>query len=214
MADSPKTGNQEFGDLLREAREDRGMSRRDLADATNLSYPYISQLETGYRMPSPAAIQTLSRVLGVSLDAIFAAITGPAEPPAPEPRFGARATPAGWVQNPSYDSSRGGAQVAGGAAPPSAAGDAAGAAVSSVAESFREPPAPLLLGAPAPATAAPSGQTGMSSAPATTMVGSVSAAVDVLLRLSPDLRLAALAEVQSQIVDSVVAERVEQGRHP
>ena len=49
-----------------ERRERLGMSRRDLAEATGLSYPYISQLETGYRQPSPAAIQKLADALQFS----------------------------------------------------------------------------------------------------------------------------------------------------
>ena len=219
MADSPKTGNQEFGDLLREAREDRGMSRRDLAEATSLSYPYISQLETGYRMPSPAAIQTLSRVLGVSLDAIFAAITGPAAPP-PQPTISARAAPAGWVQNSSYNSGRAVAPpAAGGSARPAAAGGAiaagssaaggsAGPAAAARAESYQQRPGPLLPSAPAP-----SGSTSTGPAVQDTMFGGVSAVVDILLGLPTDQRLAALAEIQAQIVDSVVADRLEQNRH-
>ncbi len=74
MAESPKTGSRQFGDLLRRARERRGMSRRDVAEATELSYPYISQLETGYRQPSPAAIQSLASALHISLDEMFDAM--------------------------------------------------------------------------------------------------------------------------------------------
>ena len=74
MAESSKTGSQAFGDLLRQGRERLGMSRRDLAEAADLSYPYISQLETGYRQPSADAIRNLAGVLKISLDDIFAAM--------------------------------------------------------------------------------------------------------------------------------------------
>jgi transcriptional regulator with XRE-family HTH domain len=74
MATNPKTGSEEFGELLRRSRERLGMSRRDLVEATGLSYPYISQLETGYRQPSPAAIQKLADALQLSLDDLFSAM--------------------------------------------------------------------------------------------------------------------------------------------
>ena len=74
MATNPKTGSEEFGELLRRSRERLGMSRRDLVAATGLSYPYISQLETGYRQPSPAAIQKLADALQLSLDDLFSAM--------------------------------------------------------------------------------------------------------------------------------------------
>lgn len=47
------------------------MSRKDLAEATELSYPYVAQIETGYRLPSAKHQMTLSRVLGMSLDDLF-----------------------------------------------------------------------------------------------------------------------------------------------
>jgi len=74
MATNPKTGSEEFGELLRRGRERLGMSRRDLVEATGLSYPYISQLETGYRQPSPTAIQKLADALQLSLDDLFSAM--------------------------------------------------------------------------------------------------------------------------------------------
>src|SRR6478735_4596657 len=99
MADSPKIGTKEFGDLLRTARERRGMSRNDLGEATGLSYPYISQLETAYRKPSPAAIRKLADALDVSLDEIFAAM----EQPAPEPpSVRKRIDDGGWIPNEAY----------------------------------------------------------------------------------------------------------------
>ncbi len=47
------------------------MSRKELAEATDLSYPYVAQIETGYRLPSAKHQVTLSRVLGMSLDHLF-----------------------------------------------------------------------------------------------------------------------------------------------
>ena len=90
MAESTKTGSEEFGDLLRCARERLGMSRRDLAEASGLSYPYISQLETGYRMPSSPAMRSLADALGLRVDSLFDAIPpaaprDAAPPPPPSP---------------------------------------------------------------------------------------------------------------------------------
>ncbi len=79
MAESAKTGNEEFGDRLRRAREALRMSRRDLADATGLSYPYVSQIETGYRMPSAPAMRSLADALGLRPESLFDAIP-PAAP--------------------------------------------------------------------------------------------------------------------------------------
>ena len=75
MAEIQKTGNQAFGDLLKRAREYLGVSRKELAQLTGLSYPYISQLETGYRLPSTAAMQKFVDVLPISLDELYAAIS-------------------------------------------------------------------------------------------------------------------------------------------
>lgn len=43
------------------------MSRSQLAESAELSYPYVSQLETGLRKPSRDAAARLSRALGISL---------------------------------------------------------------------------------------------------------------------------------------------------
>ncbi|WP_395727532.1 helix-turn-helix domain-containing protein [Nakamurella sp.] len=92
MAESLKTGSDEFGEAVRRARERRGMSRRDLAESTGLSYPYISQIETGYRMPSTPAMRTLADALGLRPDSLFDALrsapsrdTPSSRAPAPAP---------------------------------------------------------------------------------------------------------------------------------
>ena len=56
-----------FGRVLAEQRKRRGMSRSQLAESAELSYPYVSQLETGLRKPSRDAAARLSRALGISL---------------------------------------------------------------------------------------------------------------------------------------------------
>ncbi len=71
MATSPKTGDIELGRKIAARREELGMSRKQLAEATSLSYPYIAQIETGYRLPSTKHQVILSKVLGMSLDELF-----------------------------------------------------------------------------------------------------------------------------------------------
>jgi len=71
MATSPKTGDIELGRKIAARREELGMSRKQLGEATSLSYPYIAQIETGYRLPSTKHQVILSKVLGMSLDELF-----------------------------------------------------------------------------------------------------------------------------------------------
>jgi transcriptional regulator with XRE-family HTH domain len=96
MATSKKTGSDELGELIRARRDDLGMSRRELVEATGLSYPYVSQLETGYRLPSSTALRDLAGALQMSTDELVSVM--PAE------RSGsARTSPgSGWISNPSY----------------------------------------------------------------------------------------------------------------
>ena len=51
MPKSQKTGSERFGRRIRERRQELGLRRRDLVELTGLSYPYVSQIETGYRSP-------------------------------------------------------------------------------------------------------------------------------------------------------------------
>lgn len=98
MSKSPKTGSEELGELLRARRAELGMTRRELVDATGLSYPYVSQLETGYRLPSSTALRDLAGALQISTDALASVL--PAE------RSGPRGTASRsrWISNPDYQS--------------------------------------------------------------------------------------------------------------
>lgn len=232
MAESAKTGSREFGDLLRVARERRGISRRELAEATNLSYPYISQLETGYRQPSPGAIRNLADVLELSLDEIFAAIGPRADEPAPREQPN---TEAGWIPNKAY-----GAQAAQGVQPDRLAGGGpprqqlpaqspdsavaqarAGAVARAAAPMSPAPmsPAPIpaapMRAAPTFAasslhpTAASAENPQNTNAPAPLASVVVDQAVDLLSALPLADRLAALSQIQQKVIDAVVDERVQ-----
>lgn len=71
MATSPKTGDLELGRKIAARREELGMSRKELAEVTHLSYPYIAQIETGYRLPSTKHQVPIAKALGMSLDELF-----------------------------------------------------------------------------------------------------------------------------------------------
>ena len=55
----------EFGERLRKARVDKGMSQGDLADAIGLTQASISQFEKGLRMPTPANIRKFAQILDI-----------------------------------------------------------------------------------------------------------------------------------------------------
>ena len=179
MATSKKTGSEALGELIRARREDLGMSRRELVEATGLSYPYVSQLETGYRLPSSTALRDLAGALQMSTDELVSVM--PEERPgssrlSPRPS-GSRSAPAsdrvsqesGWMTNPSY------------------------------ARPASDEPLPVL-----PASAAP-----MSARPARRRpTAAVEEAVELLSALPPEQRLDALSKVQRALMAGLVDEEV------
>lgn len=56
---------------LKQAREGKGLSQADLADAVGLKQSTISQYENGSRKPSLVKAKRLSNILGISLDEFF-----------------------------------------------------------------------------------------------------------------------------------------------
>src|SRR5881397_2898693 len=80
---SAKTGSEELARLIRDRREQLGMSRQDLADATGVPYPTIAQIETAYRGVSPSRLGVIARALGLDpaeLYEVLASDTGTAAP--------------------------------------------------------------------------------------------------------------------------------------
>ncbi len=57
-----------FARAIVEQRKRRNMSRSQLAERSELSYPYVSQLETGLRKPSRKAADALAGALGISVE--------------------------------------------------------------------------------------------------------------------------------------------------
>lgn len=66
----------ELGRFLEHRRRELGLSRRDLADRSGLSYPYVSQLETGDREPAVKAMRALAPVLEVRTEELAALVAG------------------------------------------------------------------------------------------------------------------------------------------
>ena len=65
---------QAVGELVRRLREQRGLSLRALASATDFSPSFISQLENGQVSPSIGSMERIAATLGVTLGEFFAAL--------------------------------------------------------------------------------------------------------------------------------------------
>ncbi len=66
----------ELGRFLEHRREELGLTRRQLADASGVSYPYISKIESGEREPALKAIRKLAPVLDVRPEELAALVAG------------------------------------------------------------------------------------------------------------------------------------------
>ena len=71
----------DIGARLREARLERGLSLRSVAQSLGVSASLISQVETGKTQPSVSTLYAMVNHLGVSMDELLG--VGPAQPPAP-----------------------------------------------------------------------------------------------------------------------------------
>lgn len=90
---------------LRDRREDLGLSRREVADRSGLSYPYVSQLENGDREPSLAALEKLATAFATPVEDLLKQ-TGSLKSTV-EPVAGAGlSAPSEWHLNPDYPSAK------------------------------------------------------------------------------------------------------------
>jgi transcriptional regulator with XRE-family HTH domain len=104
---SAKTGSERLARLIRDRREQLGMSRQDLADATRVPYPTIAQIETAYRGVSPSRLGTIARVLGLDPAQLYDALASDTPPAASNPARQTRSTTRArgdseWLPNPAY----------------------------------------------------------------------------------------------------------------
>jgi DNA-binding XRE family transcriptional regulator len=79
-------------------RTERGLSRRDLADALGVNYQTIGYLERGEYAPSLELTFRLSELFGLPIEAIFSRT--PFRPLSEELYAGARAAPAPFRREP------------------------------------------------------------------------------------------------------------------
>ena len=71
MADSNPNHARAIGEKLREIRQERKMSLRDLADKAEISASMLSQIETGKVFPSVRSLYGIATALSVSIDYFF-----------------------------------------------------------------------------------------------------------------------------------------------
>jgi transcriptional regulator with XRE-family HTH domain len=62
---------QALGEYIRTQRKQAQMSLRDLADLTNVSNPYLSQIERGLHEPSVRVLKAISDALNVSIETLL-----------------------------------------------------------------------------------------------------------------------------------------------
>jgi transcriptional regulator with XRE-family HTH domain len=98
---------EELGRRIATRRRELGLSRRDVVAASGLSYPYVSQLETGYRLPSHKSLGRLAHALQLDPAELSAAIAydemAVSLPPRAAPTAAPMLTDAMWTANPDYE---------------------------------------------------------------------------------------------------------------
>ena len=73
MSEDPwQAQREELGRLLRAERSAAGLSLRDLAERTQVSNAYLSQLERGLHEPSLRVLRAITTALGVPLGGLLA----------------------------------------------------------------------------------------------------------------------------------------------
>jgi transcriptional regulator with XRE-family HTH domain len=65
--------NNDFAAIMRERREQLGLSLRELARRADLDVGTLSKLEAGKTRPSPDSVTAIAHVLGISASDLFAA---------------------------------------------------------------------------------------------------------------------------------------------
>lgn len=98
---------EELGRRIAARRRELGLSRREVVAASGLSYPYVSQLETGYRLPSHKSLGRLAHALQLDPAELSAAIAydemAMSMPPRAAPAAAPMLTDAMWTANPDYE---------------------------------------------------------------------------------------------------------------
>lgn len=65
MTRSEEDGSTGLGKAVQVLRTSHGYSRKELAERAGISYPYLSEIESGKKEPSGRALASLARALGM-----------------------------------------------------------------------------------------------------------------------------------------------------
>ncbi len=71
MITAEYSGEGYIGKRIQKYREERGMSRNEVAEMLNVTLPTVHRWETGVRMPDLATIMKIANILGVKLDELI-----------------------------------------------------------------------------------------------------------------------------------------------
>jgi transcriptional regulator with XRE-family HTH domain len=78
VSESPTTGAEEWssalGHTIKVRRTDVGLSRQQLADASTISYSYLSAIENGAKAPSTKILRVIADRLGLENKELFALV--------------------------------------------------------------------------------------------------------------------------------------------
>lgn len=77
---SKEQTQRQLGAAIKRCRIERGMSRRDLQEATGRSYPYLSEIEAGKKAPSTEVLGQISEALGMEMHELIEAAERGHEP--------------------------------------------------------------------------------------------------------------------------------------
>jgi transcriptional regulator with XRE-family HTH domain len=85
--DMGKAQLEKLGTFIRDQRKQAEMSLRDLASRTNVSNPYLSQIERGLHEPSVRVLRSIAKALNISAETLLvqAGLIDSAGPDAPPP---------------------------------------------------------------------------------------------------------------------------------
>jgi transcriptional regulator with XRE-family HTH domain len=63
---------EEFSQVLRQLREERGWSQEQLAERADLNRSYLGEVERGNAVPSIITVSKLAKALEIQMSALFA----------------------------------------------------------------------------------------------------------------------------------------------
>ena len=88
MSETPPVGTEEWssalGHTIKVRRTDVGMSRQQLADASTISYSYLSAIENGSKAPSTKILRVIADRLGLETKELLALVDARIERTEPE----------------------------------------------------------------------------------------------------------------------------------